>query len=104
MAHEAQGQARAVHRNLETLEDVGQRADVILVGMGQDNRLRNLPLVHQVADVGDHQIDAQEFGAGEHDAAVHGDHGVAPLHREHVAAELSQASEGYDSQGIHLVS
>ena len=102
VAQEPQGQARAVHGNLETLQDVGQGPDVVLVGMGQDDGPGRLPLFLQIADIRDDQVDAQELGAGEHDAAVHRDHGVTPLQRQHVGAELSQPSQGNDPQGFHL--
>ena len=55
---QAQRQLGAVDRHIKVLQDEGQGADMILMGMGQHDRLELGLLLQQITDVGDHQIDA----------------------------------------------
>ena len=68
-------------------------ADVILVAVGEDQRLDLAAARLDVRHVGDDQIDAELVGVGEHDTGVDEDRGVLPGHGHHVHAELAEASQ-----------
>jgi hypothetical protein len=62
------------------------------------NRVQLLALVDDVADVGDHKVDAEHVLGGEHEAAVYGDAVVAVLEQHHVLADLTETAEGDDAK------
>ena len=52
----------------------------------------------QIGDVGDDDVDAEQFGFGEHQAGVDDDDVVAPANGHAVHSELAQAAEGYNME------
>jgi hypothetical protein len=80
-------------REVQLRQDVGQRADVVLVPVGNDDAPDAVELVPQVGHVGDHEVDAEHLVLGEHHAGVDGDDVVAGLDHHHVAADLAEAAE-----------
>ena len=93
---ERQRHRRAVDRAVEQRHHVRHGADVILVAVGEDQRLDLLAPRLDEGQVGDDQVDAELVGVGEHDAGVDEDGRVLPRHGHHVHAELAEASEGDD--------
>ena len=85
-------QRRAVDGAVDVGQEIRDRADVVLVAVGQHQR-RGAALLLQIREIRNDQIDAQQLGIGEHDAGVHHDGRVAPREREHVHAELAESAE-----------
>ena len=81
-----------------SLENPGQRADVVFVAVSEDDALHPLAIFGQVGDIRDNNIDAQQFGFRKHQAAVDDDDIVTPAYGHAVHSELAQAAEGYDVQ------
>ena len=96
LADQAQGHAGSVHWYAEAVDDERQRPDVVLVAVGQDDRLDLVGALDQVGDVGDHQVDAQHLLLGEHQAGVDDQDPAVVLDRHHVDADLAQPTEGDD--------
>ena len=84
-----------VHGNLA--EQVRQRADVILVGVGEDDRAHRPPAIAQVREVREDQVDAEVLVAREREPGVDDDRIVAVLVDGHVLADLAEAAERNDS-------
>ena len=101
VAQQSACQRGGVDRHARELgQDVGQSADVVLVGMGDDEGLDALTLVTQVGDVGHDQVDAVHLLLGEHQPAVDDDDLVGELEHGHVLADLADAAEGDDPQDL----
>ena len=61
-----QGELRAVDRNFEFGENPGQAADMILMAVRQDDAANAGFVLNKVSDVGDYDIDTQQFRFREH--------------------------------------
>ena len=93
---ERKGHGRAVDRTIEERHDIRHAADVILVAMGQDQRLQLAAPRLDVREIGDNKVDAKLIRFREHHAGIDQDGGVLPRDRHHVHAELAQAAERDD--------
>ncbi len=78
----------------------GQRADVVLVAVGEEDGAQAIGIAQHVAEVRDHEVDPGHLLLGEHQPDVDGDHVVALLVEHHVAADLAESAEGDDPQGL----
>ena len=92
--HQRQRERRAVDRHVDFGEEVGHGADVILVAVRQDHGAHLRLVLLQEGQVGHHQIDAQQFGVGEHHSAIDDDNVFAVADGGHVHAELAESAEG----------
>ena len=81
----------AVHRSLHIRQHVRNRADVILVTVGQYER--GDPVLLELPQIRDDQIDAEEFRLREHDAGVDKHRRLAARDEQHVHAEFSEPAE-----------
>ena len=100
VAEQAAGERRGVDRHARELrQHVRQRADVVLVGVGDDERLDVGLALLEVRDVGDDEVDPEHLLVGEHEPAVDDDDVVAVLEHVHVLADLADAAERDDSKG-----
>ena len=75
------------------MEGVGQRADVILVPVGEHDAADVADALLQPRDVRDDQVDAEHLLFGEHQPRVDDDDIVAAAERHHVATDLAQSAE-----------
>ena len=89
---------RAPDWHVEFGENPGEGADMVFVSVCEDNAAHALAIFSQIRDVGDNDVDAEEFGFGEHESAVDDDDVIAPTHGHAVHAELAKAAEGDDLQ------
>ena len=102
VANQAQGERRAIDRHVKLLEQIRQGADMVLVAVGEDDRLEVVVLV-QIAEIRDHHVNAEHLLLGKHQAAVHGNRGRttalgrAVFDQHEVEADLAQAAEGNDT-------
>ena len=97
LRHERQGQRRAVHGHGRLAQQIRERADVILVAVGQDDRAERVTPAEHIGEIGDDVVDTGELVVGEHESAVDGDQVLAGLDQHHVEADLAETSQGYQS-------
>ncbi len=71
---------------------------MVLVRVGEDERLHPVEPAVEVAEVGQDQVHAGLVGIGEQDAAVHDEQAAAVLEDRHVPADLAEAAQGDDAQ------
>ena len=96
------GEGRSVDPGSEARPKVGERADVVLVRVGDDDADEVLPQPLDEADVGQDEIDPGQVVAGERDAEI--DHQPLARARRPVAveraihADLAEASERREHQ------
>ncbi len=88
----------APDRDVEFGENPGERADVVFVAVGEDDAANTLAVLGEIGNVGDDDVDAEEFGFGEHQSGVDDDDVISPAHGHAVHAELAKAAEGDDLQ------
>ena len=101
VAEQAARQGRGVDGYARELgEDVRQRADVVLVGMGDEERLDVGAALLEIGDVGDDEVDAEHLLVGEHQAAVDHDDLVAVFEDVHVLADLAYPAERDDAERL----
>ena len=62
--NQADGQLGGVNRYVDILQYIGQRADMILVSMGDDKALYLLNVLLQIAHIRDNQVDTQHVVLG----------------------------------------
>ena len=99
--HQGQGQPGAGQRDVRALpEQVGDRADVILVRVRQHERLDLVEPPVQVAEVRQDEVHAGLVGVGEQHAAVHDEQPATVLEDRHVPADLAEAAERDDAQPV----
>ena len=96
--HQAQRQTGAVDRGLDLLQHVGQRADVVLVAVGQEDAADFLLVLDEVRHVGDHQIHAVHVALGKAHAAVHNDDVAAIFQHGHILADLIETAQAHNFQ------
>ena len=98
-AQQAAGQRGGVDRHTrEVRQDVRQAADVVLVGVGNQEGANLVPVLAEVGDVRNDEVDTEHRLVGEHEPAVDHDDVVAVLEDVHVLADLPHASEGDDAE------
>ena len=82
----------------ELAQDPRQRAEMVLVAVGHDDRLDVLGPLAQVGEVGQDQVDADHLRGREAQAHVHHHDAPVVLDDRHVLAYLPQPAEGQDAQ------
>ena len=100
VAQDAEGQSGPEDRDVEAGQDVRERADVVLVAVGEDDAAHPLATLDQPAHIGDHQVDAEHLGLGEHQAGVDDHDVLAAFDREEVAADLTEPPEGHEAKAV----
>ncbi len=94
-AHQGQGQAGPDQRDVgAAAEQVGHGANVVLVGVGQHDRVDQVEAVLEIAEVRQDQVDAGLIGLGEQNATVDDEQAAVVLEDGHVAPDLAEAAEG----------
>ena len=81
---------------LSSLRTQGSAADVVFVAVGKNDAAHLLAVFDQIGDVGDNNVDAEQFGFGKHQPGVDDDNVVTPANGHAVHPELAQAAQGYD--------
>ena len=66
---------------------------MVLVAVGEDDRLDVVDAVAQVGEVRQDEVDAEHLGRREHQAGVDDDDPAVVLDDGHVLADLAQAAE-----------
>ena len=79
-------------------QDPGQRPEVVLVAVGDDDALDVVDPRAQVAEVGQHQVDADHLGGREAQPDVDDEDPALVLEDHHVLADLAQPAEREDAE------
>ena len=88
-------EAPGVDRHLaDRAEQERDGADVVLVAVGEDERLEGVAPLHDVAEVGQDDVHAHLVVLGEGDPAVDQHHAAVVLDDVHVLADLPRAARG----------
>ena len=96
---QCEGQPGADEDDVRLLtEQVGNGADVVLVRMGQDDRVDLVQPRPHIVEVGQDQVYARLIRLGEEDAAVDDEQPPGVFEHRHVAADLAKTAEGDDTQ------
>ena len=94
-----QGEPGADQRDVAAQpQQVRDRADVVLVPVGEDDGGDVVEPVLDDPEVGEDQVDAGLLGLGEQDAAVDDQQLALELQHGHVAADLAEPAERHDAQ------
>ena len=88
----------AIDGDVELGEEIGGAADVVFVGVGKDESADFVAVLLEIGEVGGNDVDAEEFGVGEHHARVDDDDVVVVAESHGVHAELAQPAEGDNLQ------
>ena len=83
---------------LALAQQVRGRADVVLVAVGEHERLDVVEAVTDVGEVGQDQVDARVVVLGEQHPAVDDEQPAVVLEDRHVATDLAEAAERDDAQ------
>ena len=95
---EPRREAGAVDGDVDLLEHIGDRADVILVAVRDEHAAQTAAVLDKVGHIGDDAVDAVHVVAGKGHAAVDDDDLAAVLIGGHVLADLVQTAKGDDFQ------
>ena len=98
-AGHAEGERRAVERERQVAQQVGQRADVVLVAVREHASVDAVRVVAQVGEVGQDQVDARHLDVREHQPAVDQEQPVVDLDDRAVAPDLAESAEERDAYG-----
>jgi hypothetical protein len=71
---------------------------VVLVAVGQHDRLDVVRALAQVGEVGQDEVDPELVGRREHQPGVDDQDAAVVLDDHHVLADLAQAAEGQDAE------
>ena len=94
---QGEGQLGADERDVAALaEEVRRGADVVLVAVGEHQRLDLVEAVPDRVEVGEDQVDARVVLLGEEDAAVDDQQPLVVLEDGHVATDLAEPAERDD--------
>ncbi len=98
---EGQGEARADDRDVGPLaQQVGHAADVVLVAVGEHDRVDLVEAVPDPGEVGHDHVDTRLVLLGEEHAAVDDEQPPGVLEDGHVAADLAEAAQRNDPQPV----
>ncbi len=102
--HIGQREFGAVNRNVQFGKYPRQRADMVLVSVGEDDGADMLAVLQQVGDIGDNDVHPEQLGFGKHEPGVNDDDVVAPANGHAIHAKFAESAEGYNMEfgGWHL--
>ena len=97
--HQGEGELGSDHRDVAAqLEQERDRADVILVRVGENQRLDVVEAVFDMADIGQDQVDARLVMPGEQHSTVDDEQPAQMLENGHIAADFTDAAQRGDTQ------
>ena len=105
LAGQSQGELRAVQGRVAGAHKPGQRADVVLVPVGEDDAFEFVAILQNEIETRDDHVNTEQGVVGEHQAAVHDDHGIAGDQGHAVQPYFAEAAQGIEGHGggqIHV--
>ena len=97
LAGQGQRHPGPVHRDVELAQEVRERPDVVLVGVGEDDPAHLLAPREEVREVRDDVVHPGHLVVREHEPAVDGQEILARLEQHHVETDLPEAAEREDA-------
>jgi hypothetical protein len=94
--HESERERRPIDGSAQERRDIRHRPDVILMTVGQQQRLQLVPAALEILELRDDQVHPWQVRLGKHRPSVDDDGGVPARDGHHVEAELAQAAERHD--------
>ena len=91
-------QSGTINRDIQFLEHIRQRADMVLMSMGNHNAANLVSMTAQVGDIRDNQVNTQEFIVRECQAAVNHKDILSILNYRHIFADLIESAQRYNLQ------
>ena len=73
---------------------------MVFVSVGEDDGANVLAILFEVGDIRDHEVDAEEFGFGEHHACVDDDDVVTETKDHHVHSKFAETAKGDGREGL----
>ena len=92
MLNESHSQFRSVNRHVDLLQNIGKRADMILMAVGDHKALYLVNILLQIRHIRNHQVDSQHIISRESKAAVYHDNGILILKGGNIHADLFQSA------------
>ena len=90
--HQRRGEAGHVKGDIELRQDVGRRADVVLMTVRENQSANVFPVLENERNIGDDDVDSEQLGAREQRTGVDDNDVVAAAKGQHVHAEFAQPS------------
>src|ERR1017187_8831500 len=81
------------NRNIQFAENPGQGSDVVLMAVGEDDAAHMLAIFKQIRNIGDNNVDTEQFGFREHEAGIHHHDVIAIADGHAVHTELAHPAE-----------
>ena len=97
--NQADGQGSAIHGNVQLFQQIGYRANVVLMAVGDDRALDFGPVFLHKAKVRNHQIHARHVLVRKGQAAVHNDHVILALVEGKVFPNLVEPAQKVSPNG-----
>jgi len=86
----------AVDRDIQFRQDPRQRSNMVLVAMRQHDGAHVLAVLRQIGDIGDNDIDTQQFGFRKHQAGVDHNDVISPANGHAVHAKFAESTQGHN--------
>ena len=87
------GELGSIDGNFELAEDPRQAADVVFVAVREHDAAHLVLVFDEIGDVGDDDVDAEEFGFRKHEAGVDDEDVILPANGHAVHAKFAQTAE-----------
>ena len=100
MTREAERQRRAVDRDVDVLHQVAQRTRMVLVSVGQHDRVDPIASFDQPTEVRQDQVDPVHRGLREHQTRVDDHDATVLFDRRAVSPNFTQTAEEGDANGV----
>lgn len=96
-ADHSAGKATGVDWSLNMMKEVGKGADMVFVGVSDQNGADAVGVIHNIVDIGDDHVDAGEFFIWDHLSAIDDIDFVGVLVEHHIHANVAESTEGNDA-------
>src|SRR5690606_32574223 len=90
--HHGAGEGCAVNGAANLSQNVGECADVVFVGVGQQNAFKAVAMFEDIADVRYYEVNSEQLLFGEGLATVYGEHVVAVFKDHHIHADFAYSA------------
>src|SRR5258708_36949619 len=101
---QAQRETRSVNRNIEPLQNVRQRAEMIFVPVREDDRRDLFAILFQDLEIRNADADAIDALFGESHARIENDHLVAKAQQRAIHPKRADTAEGNDFEDVRHLS
>ena len=99
---DAERQTRPVDGRGNLLHHIGQRADVILMSVRQDDCLDLVPVFDQIGNIRNNEVDAEHILLREHEPGVHNENLIIHTDGSHVLSDFAKTAKRYDLYLLHI--